>query len=329
MPPRADLLVSVVAPVRNQATILPGFLESLVPLLRQHYEHFEVVLIDDGSTDNTQTILPSLLDRYPNVRALRLSRAFGADIAITSGLDSAIGDVVVTLRPETDPPGLIPSLVEQCRSGKDVLFGVRSSPPPESALKKAAAAAFFWIAKNILQVPILPHATYYQVFSRQALNAIVRIKDKARYLRLLSTDIGYQNRTFRYDALPPRQGTEERTWAELAGLSIGLLTANSANPLRAVSLMGLLASCLNLLYVGYIVLVYLFKPHVAEGWATLSLQTAGLFFWVLLILTVLSEYVGRILGEIKDRPLYFTLEEMNSRSPSADAERRNIVTSSK
>jgi hypothetical protein len=234
----------------------------------------------------------------------------------------------VTLVPRTDPTALIPTLIEDCRRGKDMLFGVRATEGRGSLPRRLAAGLFYTLAEKIFRINILRHATYFQVYSRQALNAMVRIRDKSRYLRLISAVLGYTNRTFSYQPVARGAREPERSWSDSFALALGLLTAHSANPLRAVSLLGLFASVLNLLYAGYILAIYLLKSHVAEGWTTLSLQTAGLFFWVLLILTVLSEYIGRILGELKDRPLYFTLEEKNSSVLLPDSDRPNIVTSS-
>ena len=321
---KSDTFVSLVAAFHDDALRVDAFISDAIRLLEERYTHYELILVDDGSTDNTVAKISAFLSVSPNLRLIRLSRHFGLDIALTSGLESAIGDYVVTLVPRTDPLILVPKLIEDCRQGKEMLFGVRNADQ-QSGPRAWAAQLFYSFAKNVLRISILPHATYFQVYSRQALNALVRIKDKSRYLRLMSAILGFRNRTFVYQPLAEE---EARSWADSFGLAIGLLTAHSANPLRFVSVLGLCASILNLLYAVYILAIYWFKPHVAEGWTTLSLQTAGLFFWVLLILTVLSEYIGRILGELKDRPLYFTLEEKNSSVLPPETERRNIVTAS-
>jgi len=324
---RADCLVSVIAPLHNDAAIITPFVTDLSQVLSKNYTHFEIVLVDDGSDDDTVPRVTSLLATLPSIRLLRLSRRFGTDIAITSGLESAIGDYVITLIPETDPPALIPNLVDQCRGGKDVLFGL-SEIASGSLPMRLATRLFYTLARTVLRLDILEHASYFQVFSRQALNAVIRIKDKTRYLRLLGTLIGYQNRTFTYIPIQRSENPRPaRTWGDALRLGVGLLTAHSANPLRFVSLLGLFSSLLIAVYIGYILLIYFFKDHVAEGWTTLSLQTAGLFFLVFMILTVLSEYIGQILVELKDRPLYFTLEEKNSSVLTSDPERRNVVTS--
>jgi glycosyltransferase involved in cell wall biosynthesis len=325
---KLDTFVSVVAAFQDDAALVEPFAQETAALLAERYTHYEILLIDDGSRDHTAAKISGLLTQLPHLRLIRLSRVFGTDIALTAGLESAIGDYVVTLIARTDPPLLIPSLIEDCRQGKEMLFGVRAVSDSGSGPRRWAAALFYLLAEKIFRLSILRHATYYQVYSRQALNSVVRVKDKTRYLRLISAILGYRNRTFTYQPIQRTGQEPERSWADSFTLALGLLTAHSANPLRVVSLMGLFASFLNLLYAFYILGVYLLKPHVAEGWTTLSLQTAGLFFWVLLILTVLSEYIGSILGELKDRPLYFTLEEKNSSVLVQEPERRNIVDAS-
>lgn len=328
MPP-SDCFVSVVAPLWNEAALVPSFVQEVMEVLRSRYASYELVLVDDGSTDATLPAVSAQLQAHPSIRLIRLSRHFGADIAMTSGLDTAIGDYVVAMLPASDPPRLIPELVEECRRGKDVLFGVRLDASKDPWLMRFARRVFYGFSRRILRLEIPEHATYFQVFSRQALNALNRIKDKHRHMRLLSAHIGFENRTFHYEPAYRAGRPPPPRWREAFGLALGLVTASSANPLRFVSLMGLLASVLNGLYVIYVIAIYLFKKNVAEGWTTLSLQNAGLFFWVFLILTVLSEYIGRILGELKERPLYYTLEEKNSSVLTPDPDRRNVAASPK
>src|SRR5262249_61694644 len=145
---RADLFVSVVSPLHDDAAIVAPFLEDVAGILKAHYANYEIVLVDDASQDNTVARIEPLLSRFDCVRLMRLSRSFGVEIAITAGLESAIGDYVVIMIPETDPPALVPQIVENCRQGVGIVTGIAQAGPKRSALAEALARAFHWYARR-------------------------------------------------------------------------------------------------------------------------------------------------------------------------------------
>lgn len=324
----SDCFVSVVAPLYNDAEIVEAFIVEVIIILQENYSNFELVLVDDGSTDHTGVKVTSLLNRYKCIRLIRLSRRFGTEIAIASGLDSIIGDFAVVMLPDSDPPQLIPEIVLQAREGQGVVFGIRKDRSGEPFMIRVATHLFYWLCRKILNLSLPENSTHFRVLSRQAVNALIQIRDRHRYLRLLSTYVGYTNQSFYYTSINRYGRPKTKGFFEALDLGIGIIVTNSTHPLRFVSGMGLFAGTLNVVYVAYVMAIYFFKDRVAEGWTTLSLQTAGMFFFVFLILTVLSEYVGHILEESKERPLYYVLEEKNSSVLIADQERRNVVKDS-
>jgi hypothetical protein len=167
------------------------------------------------------------------------------------------------------------------------------------------------------------------VFSRQAVNALTQIRDRYWQLRLLSASVGFRRFTFTYEPLhrssrPPRPSLMDQ-FSE----AVDIVIANSMHPLRFVSRLGLLAGFLNLLYLGYVVIIYLAKRDVAPGWTTLSFQHGVMFFLIFVILAVVCEYIGRILEGSRRRPLYFVYDEKSSSVQISDAMRRNVVRESK
>jgi dolichol-phosphate mannosyltransferase len=320
---KVDTFVSVVAPLFNAGALVADFAREAVAVLSATYTNYELVLVDDGSTDDTAQRAREVLAQQPCVRYLRLSRHFGMEIAITSGLDQVIGDFVVIMRPECDPPELIPQMVERARLGSGMVVGVRQDRSGEPLWYRAGARLFYALARPVLPAEMPRNGTDFRVLSRQVVNAVTRLKDKYRALRLLSLYVGFAHERFPYQPRwrgPPRS----RRFGEALALAVGMVVTSSAHPLRLLAGLGLLASGLNLLYMLYVVAIFFFKDQVAEGWTTLSLQASGMFFLVFLILTALCEYVGRILEESRDRPLYYVVEEKNSNVLIADAERRNV-----
>lgn len=324
----SDCFVSVVAPLYNQARIIESFTDDLLAVLQHTYTNFEVLLIDDGSTDTTPTLVSQLLKRHPFIRYIRLSRHFGQEVAISAGLDSVIGDYVVVMLPETDPPDLIPTIVDMARKESAIVHGVRRKRSDEPFWISLGASLFYWYCDRVLQLNLPRNSTTYCVLNRQAVNAIIRIKDSSRYLRVFSGYVGFSRQSFVYDELRRGGGPAPRRLLPSLNLAIDIIVTNSTHPLRFVSLLGVFASMLNLLYMLYVVAIFLYRRDVAEGWTTTSLQNAGMFFFLCLILAVISEYIGRILAEARDRPLYYVLEEHNSSMMVEDQDRRNVVRES-
>jgi dolichol-phosphate mannosyltransferase len=322
-----DSFISVVAPLHNCGPFITAFIDEVMEQLQRNYTNYELVLVDDGSTDDTAQRVQAALERLPCIRYIRLSRSFGVEIAIASGLDSVIGDYTVVMLPDRDPPAHIPEMVALARNGAGVVYGVRRDRTGEPLWHRLGAFFFYLLASRLFQGTLPRNTTHFRVLSRQAVNAMARIKDRYRYLHLLSFYVGYSAQSFTYAPVWRDTKRRGRGFWESLRLAIGMSVAHSTHPLRWVTWLGLGASVLNLAYICYVVAIYAFKDTVAEGWTTLSLQSSGMFFLLFLILTVLAEYVGRLVEESADRPLYYVLEERNSNVLVAD-KRMNVVQES-
>jgi dolichol-phosphate mannosyltransferase len=325
---RSDCVVSVIAPLSNDEEIVESFVRETAAVLKEHYAHYELVLVDDGSTDGTVARVTALLGEIDCIRLIRCSRSFGIEVAISAGLDSVIGDFVVVMLPDSDPPSLVPRMVELSRSDSGTVVGVRIRRADEPLWSRCGARLFYAYCNKRLRLNVTENSTYFRVLSRQAVNAIIQIKDRMRFLRIFSADVGFPIVPFPYEPISRRAVRRPRRLIDAVSLGVGIIVSNSTHPLRLVSWLGLVLSGLNLAYIVYVLLVYLFKKKVAEGWATLSLQNAVMFFCLFLFFTVLCEYVARVIGELRTRPLYHTLEERNSSVAITDESCRNVTTES-
>jgi polyisoprenyl-phosphate glycosyltransferase len=306
---KLDRLVSVVAPIRNDEDVIGDFLDETVRVLRENYTHFEVILVDDGSSESSQAQLLEHLNRYEGVRLIQLSRRFGEEVAISAGLESAIGDYVVVLLARTDVPAVIPEFVNRCLEGHDIAYGVRRGPNRSGLLYRALASVFYRYCSRFLDLDIPANATQFKCFSRRAVNALLRIDDPSRYLRVFSSIVGFRRVAIPYDPIQRGEPRKSRSLIGSIGVAIGIVFENSAHPLRVVTWLGILAALANIAYMIYIVMVYLLKEDVMPGWTTISFQNAAQFCFITAILAALAEYIGRIMGRLQDRPKYFVMEE--------------------
>ncbi len=315
--------VSVVVPLRDEAAVLEPFAREVLAVLRRECRHFEVVLVDDWSGDATAAAARRLARAHPEVRLVRLSRRFGPDVAILAGLETSIGDVVVVLRADSDPPREIPPLLKRAGEGWDVVWGVPENPPPAGLVFRLLRAAFYGTCNRLLRLDVPRMTPGMCAFTRRAVNAMARVKQKQRHLSLLGCGVGFAQTRVAYRK-------EYRIRPRSPGLlesfdkGISALVAQSNSPLRIIGYLGGFAGLLNLLYVLYVCGVNLFKSKVAEGWTTLSLQTAVMFFFMFLILVLMAEYISRIAEEARDRPLYHVLDEVTG-PVLADPGLRNVL----
>jgi glycosyltransferase involved in cell wall biosynthesis len=323
-----NTVISIVVPLNQDSHLLEEIVPEIDRVIGAAYRFFEIVLVDDGSTDETASAIQPLLKKIQRIRYLRLSRKFGRDVALSAGIESAIGDFVITFDPWTDPIDIIPEMIGVCRKTGGIVHGVAGNPAKRSLLRDSIGGIFRAYCRRHIGVDIKRGVSDLRVMSRQAVNALLQIREQSRYLRVLTLTLGYRHEFFPYHLVQREGGGREPGWAAEVATAIDLLAANTRHPLRLVTVTGLIGAFLNLLYAGYVVVIYLIKPDVAAGWTTLSLQQSGMFFFVCLILAVLSEYVGTILGEVRSRPLYFIAHEATSSVLLEDTVQSSIVKES-
>lgn len=324
-----DKLISIIAPLSDAESYIVDFVQRANAVLDAHYEQFELILVDDGSVDATVSRVQGLLEAIANLRYIRLSRRFGIEVALTAGLDAAIGDYCVVLIPGLDPPGLIPKFVEECaRSGHVVLGQNTSRVRREGLIFRLAHSAFHWFCRRLLGFTIPHSTTYFVALNRRAVHQINRTEDKFRFLKAITMHIGLAYTLISYEFESSASARSFRGFWQSVAISIDIIVFNSMRPLRMAAVLSLTLSIASLVYVVQILAVYLFKRHVAEGWVTLSLQEAVASFVLFLVLAVMIEYLGRALQETGNRPLYYVSDELNSTGKTARFTNLNILSDS-
>ncbi|MDX6503375.1 MAG: polyisoprenyl-phosphate glycosyltransferase [Gaiellaceae bacterium] len=311
MEARPDL--SVVVPIFNEEATIPELhrrlVEAVAPL-----GACELIYVDDGSSDRSWQQLLVLGERSPGrVRLLRLSRNFGHQIAITAGLEVATGQAVVTIDGDLqDPPELIPELVARWREGYDVVSAVRIHRDGESRFKLATAALFYKLIRRMSQVEIVDQAGDYRLLSRRAADALATLPERARFLRGMTSWIGFPHAEVPYRRDVRHAGTTKYPLRKMLRFAVDGVTSFSTVPIRLVSLLGLGLVFLSGLYLVWVLYLRLFTDRTVQGWSTVVVLVLVFGGVQLLSLGVVGQYVGRIFEEVKRRPLYVVEERVDT-----------------
>ena len=319
--PNNDFFVSVIVPTGGTAEVLADFVGEAARKLADNWTNWEIILVGNQADPAAEAVIADLLTRQDHLRYLRLSRRSGWQAAINVGLENAIGDCVLAMSPWNDPPELIPQAVRLAQERQAAVFGRRpEGRPGQSWLDRAGSRYIHRYCQRRLGTDLPHDATGFFCLGRRELNALLKIRDQ-RHPVLLSLYTGYPHVTLAYE---PKGRLKRPRLHERAKLAYDILVAGHLHPLRVVSFIALLGSLLNLIYLGYVFVVFFFFPHVEAGWSSLSVQVSIMFFFLFLVLAVLSEYVGRLVRHGLDWPRVFIADERNS-SVVAEDGRRNVI----
>lgn len=323
---KQDALVTVVSPVIGTAEQMADIARAVSSRLRESYTNYELVLIEAGADEDTIDRLEVVLKELPCIRIIRLSARANRDVMLFAGLEAAIGDYVVVMMPGADPIDAITDLVDIMNHGSDIVYGLSDIPLRRSPITKLGARLFYWYGRKYLGLNIPPNSTYLVGLNRRSINALTRIKGRYRHVRHLTRQVGFKTAVYRYHPDTMQSAGGDRGLLESIRLAKEIVVSYSQHPLRVVSGLGLAISGVNLLYAVYAIANYVFNRRISEGWTTLSLEMAVMFFFLFLILSVICEYLGRILEETRVQPAYHIMEELSSTVLVADETRRNVLT---
>ncbi|MGD9784619.1 MAG: glycosyltransferase family 2 protein [Hyphomicrobiaceae bacterium] len=314
-------LLSVVVPMLNEARGVDAFLARLIPALEGIEMDYEVIVVDDGSTDQTFERAREAHDRNPRIKALALSRNFGKEIAVTAGLRHAAGEAVVVMDGDLQhPPELIADLVARWREGYDVVYAQRADRNTDSASRRAMARIFYRTFRTLSGTRLHEGAGDFRLLSRRAVDAMNRIGERARFNKGLFAWIGFRSIGVVYhvaeraDASPSRWRVRRLWHFALDGLA-----SFTTIPLRIWSYVGLAISLLAFVSGMGIIIKTLAYGEPVAGYPTLIVSILFLGGIQLISLGVIGEYLGRVYEEVKDRPLYLVGDTIGfDTEPAAD-----------
>jgi len=321
MPPALSPELSIVVPVYNEEDVLPLLAQRLRPVADDLGTGYEVVAVDDGSTDATAVVLQRIRREWPELRVVRLRANAGHQAAISAGLSVARGDYVVTLDADLqDPPEVIPEMLATAREQRvDVVYGVRSDRSTDSAFKRVSARAFYRVIRLLSGTHAQTDAGDYRMMSRATVDAVNALPEHNRVLRFIVPALGFPSASVSYKRDERAAGRSKYPLAKMLRLSIDSVTGFSIAPLRAATWLGLTG---GVAAVGLLVyaLVAQLVGHTLPGWTSTVVAVAGVGAVQLLCLGILGEYVGRMYAMLQARPTYFiAYDSLTGPATTADA----------
>ena len=306
--------LTVVVPAYNESAVLEAFHARLSRVLDELPLDSDVLYVDDGSTDSTWLLMTALAARDGRTGAIKLSRNFGKEAALTAGLDQVDADAAIVIDADLqDPPELIPALVERWREGFDVVYATRSARQGETGFKRLTSALFYRSMDRVSDIHVPRDTGDFRLLSRRALDALHQLRERQRFMKGLFTWIGYRQTAVYYLREPRQAGTTKWNYWRLLQLAIEGFTSFSTAPLRLATWVGVAASLLSFLFGLWVLGKALFFGDRVQGYPSLMVVILFIGGVQLLALGVIGEYLGRNYAESKQRPLYFVEEQRSAR----------------
>ena len=320
--PRELSLISVVAPVYNEDALIEEFYARTCAALDGL--PFEIVLVDDGSSDGTPMKLETIAANDPRVRVVYLSRNFGHQTALTAGLDHATGDAVVMIDADLqDPPELITTMLDHWRAGCDVVYAVREHREGESRFKLSTARWFYSLFDKLAQVELQHNSGDFRLLDRRALDALLSMRERNRFLRGMTVWVGYTQAAVPYHRDARFAGETKYTLPKMLRFSMDAIFSFSERPLQLATFLGFLISTLAFIAIPVVAVLRLMGSYL-PGFGAITILILLLGGIELIAIGIIGEYVGRIYDEVKGRPLYLVRARRNMPSELSSTEHSSL-----
>ena len=307
-PPLAATKLSIVAPCYNEELALPQFVDRVTAVCRQLGCDYEIVLVNDGSRDNSLQVMHKLREDDPRVKVLNLSRNFGHQVAITAGMDYAQGSAVVVIDSDLqDPPEVIPEMIAAWKDGADVVYGVREQREGETWFKLTTAKLFYRLIDRITSITIPVDTGDFRLMDRRVIDVMKELREHHRFMRGLSAWTGFRQTGVKYKRQPRYAGSTNYPLRKMVKLAWDAITSFSFAPLQLATSVGFIIAFLALLGILVSIILRLFG-HAIVGQATTLISVLFLGGIQLIFLGIIGEYLGRIYDEVKRRPLYIVAD---------------------
>jgi polyisoprenyl-phosphate glycosyltransferase len=320
-------LLSLVVPCFNEEEVISETFKRLNSFCKElRGLDVEIIFIDDGSKDKTRELLKKYAAEDGRIKVICFTRNFGHQIAVTAGIDAAVGDAVVLIDADLqDPPEVIHQMIDKWKDGYDVVYGTRSDRPGESAFKLATARGFYRLLNKLSDVPIPLDTGDFRLMSRAVVDILQAMPERDRFIRGMVSWIGFKQTALQYKRAERFAGHSKYPLRKMLRFATDGILSFSTKPLQMSVGVGIISAAIALMGIAYALFLRIFTSIWVEGWTALMIATLFIGGVQLVCIGILGEYIGRIYNEIKNRPLYVVQEYIGflengpsiSRSPVA------------
>jgi glycosyltransferase involved in cell wall biosynthesis len=301
--------LSIIVPIYNEESNIDYLIERLTSVLEPLEMTYEIICVNDGSKDNSLQFLIKHYHQNPSIKIVNLSRNFGKEIAMSAGIDYAIGDAVIPIDADLqDPPELIKDLVSKWEEGYDVVYAVRRSRQGESWLKRFTANNFYRVIDWMSPINIPRNTGDFRLLDQKVVKALKLLPERRRFMKGLFSWVGFNQTAIEYDRQPRYQGNTKWNYWKLWNFALEGITSFTSLPLKVWSYIGLTISMLSFFYASFLIIRTLIFGIELPGYASLMVVILFLGGVQLITLGIIGEYLGRVYDEVKGRPLYLVKE---------------------
>jgi polyisoprenyl-phosphate glycosyltransferase len=301
---------SIVAPIYNEIDNLPELYRRVKEVMDASNETWELILVDDGSTDGSTDKIRELAQQDKKARPVIFARNFGHQVAITAGWDYARGDAIVIIDADLqDPPEVILELAKKWKEGYEVVYAVRSEREGETWFKKVTASLFYRIIYRITDVKIPVDTGDFRLMDRKVVNVLKQMKERHRFPRGMSAWVGFKQIGVTYKRAARIAGVTKYPFNKMLRLALNAITSFSYFPLQVATFFGFISAGVAIFAIPLVIVLRIAGSHFFEGQTTTLISVLFLGGVQLISLGILGEYIGRLYDEAKGRPLYIVRDE--------------------
>lgn len=305
------LMLSIIVPVLNEERNIRALYSRVSDVFKSLGQEFELLFVDDGSQDRTYQEISALHQRDVRVKAVSFSRNFGHQAAISAGLDLCEGDAAIVMDGDLQhPPELIGQMIDAWKNGYEIVYTVRSSTADAGALKTLTSTAFYRLFNRLSQLDLPQGAADFRLLDRKVVLAFRQIRERNRFMRGLTSWVGYRSLGIPYKAAERNEGRSKYTFGKMLRFALEGITSFSTFPLRMAIYLGFVLSAAGLCYAAYVLYIKLFAGHAVPGWASIAVLVAIIGGIQLVVSGIIGLYIGKIYQEVKQRPLYLIRDSL-------------------